>query len=129
MKTLFEILNYIITNIPVEGLIAAFTGSAVLTPITRKLKAKSDLFKMTLVWLTFAIGAGIYYLVHTPIQNPTIIAIQASVLYVTAQPIYMRLFKPLAVWFGEQLSKAAAFDEQVKAAKAPANAPSADFSN
>ena len=129
LQEILTTLNYIVTNFPIEGLVAAVTGSAALTPITRRLKAKSDLFKMTLVWLTFAAGAGIHYLSTTPTQDPRIIAIQASLLYVTSQPLYVKLFKPLAVWFGEQMSKAAAFDEQVKAAKAPVEPDTADFSH
>lgn len=121
-----EILNTVVNNFPVEGVVGVITGSSLLTPITRKLKNQSDLFKMTLVWCTFAVGAGIYYLLNTPIDNPTIIAIQASVLYVASQPFYMKVAKPIAVWFGDQLAKAAAFDEQVKQAKEPVTQ---DFSN
>ena len=128
MQEILNTLNYIATHFPIEGLVATITGSAMLMPVTRKLKKQSDLFKMTVVWLTFAIGSGVYYLLKTPIENPTIIALQASTMFVVSQPIYMKLFKPLVVWFTEQLSKAAAFDEQVKAAKV-STPDTADFSH
>lgn len=128
MQEVLNTLNYIALHFPVEGLVATVTGSALLTPVTRKLSSKSDLFKMTLVWVTFAIGAGVYYLLNTPVDNPSIIALQASAMFVASQPIYMKLFKPLVVWFGEQLTKAAAFDAQVKAAK-ETTPETADFSH
>lgn len=131
MKMLQEVLNtlnYIVTHFPIEGLVATISGSALLTPITRKLKSQSDLFKMTFVWIAFAIGSGIYYLLSTPVQNPTIIALQASTMFAASQPIYIKLFKPLVVWVTSQLTKAAAFDEQVKAAKV-STPDTADFSH
>lgn len=128
MQEILNVLNYIAVHFPVEGLVATITGSALLTPITRRLSQKSDLFKMTVVWITFAVGAGVYYLLKTPVNNPSIIALQASAMFAASQPVYMKLFKPLVVWFGEQLAKAAAFDAQIKAAK-EVKTETADFSH
>lgn len=73
-----------------EKLITKLVG--LITDVEKKLTA---LEKTLLVYFWGVILALGHYLLYVKTQNPWIVLGQGAVLYVTSQPFYLKLYKPL----------------------------------
>lgn len=129
MQEIYTALNEFATGVP-WGTLLTFIGasgglSALMTPVSRKLKNSHDLTKLLLVFIAGTTVATVNYLMHTTSQDPNIVFVQGALLTFMAQPFYLAILKPTAIWFGGQLAKATAYDEQVKSAavEVPTPAP------
>jgi apolipoprotein N-acyltransferase len=120
VDAIFGFLNYVTTHVPWELIGASGILSPLMIGVKKWFSVQNELVMFLLVFGTATLAAAVNWLLHTQSHDPNVILVQAALLTVMAQPFYFGLFKPLFKWLGGQLSKAAAYDQQLKAAAEPA---------
>jgi hypothetical protein len=114
-----------ISQIP-TGFWHVLLGAIILSPtvqgLKRLLKIQAAHHAFLLLSIVAMLAAAANYILHTPTANPSIIALQGSVLAFTAQPVYFILIKGL--WqnvIQENIVEARKFNDMVKSAAVPAD--------
>lgn len=118
LQKILDILN----NVPpgtYEAMIASGVISPVLLGIKKWLSVKSERVMVTLVIVIAMLTAAGNYLLHVPVHDPSIIALQGSVIAFMTQPVYFFFVKPLFNKVSETLSAASKFNDEVKSAVEP----------
>lgn len=123
LTQLLNVSNYLANHIPW----AAVGASGVLSPLVLAIKkwfsVQSERIMITIVALVATITAGANYLIHVPTHDPSIIALQATVLAFLTQPVYFFVVKPGFKWFQQRTEEAV----QLKLAQAGDPAPDQPF--
>lgn len=122
-------LNYLAVHVPWAAVAASGILSPILLFVKKWFSVQSEKVMISLVALSGMLVAGASYLLHVPTHDPSIIALQGAAIAFMTQPFYFFIVKPLAASVSEQLSKAAAFDAQVKSAAEPVATTGPDFSS
>lgn len=109
--------NFLTTALPY--LIAGGVLSPVAALINKAIKAQKGITKFVIVFVGATVGVVVHAFLATTTKDPNILAAQSAVVTFLSTPFYLLLVKPLSKWLGDQFSKAAAYDEQVKSAAEP----------
>lgn len=140
IKVAVDILNWIALNAPWEAIIASGVLSGLLVgpqKLVKKLFEHNEQVMILIVGCAGLLVAGGNYLLHTPTQEPTIVALQGLALAFGSQPFYFIIVKPLSkrasVWFAARVAEASLIREaraaaalEVAPTPAPAPVPVAD---
>lgn len=132
MHNLTTLLNYLADHWTTIGLYLAGAGilpAAVI--LTEKLILKIDelftdvqkkftpLEKTILVYLWGLILSLGHWVLYVKTNNPYVVLVQAAVLFVTSQPFYIKLYKPLKIWLAARVKEAEQLKQDAKAAIVP----------
>lgn len=116
---MLQVLNYIWLNIPWEALGAAIGVSGLLAVIKRWFDLRSERVMIFLVILFSLAAVAAEYLMSVPTSDPSIIALRASVLAFTTQPVYFFVIKPVITTLRERMIEAHANLLEAKSAAEP----------
>jgi hypothetical protein len=83
------------------------------------IKLNREQIMIVLVGLAGLTASAIHYLVSTPTANPSLVALQGLAVSFGTQPFYFLIVKPLSAYIAEQVTKAAAVDNDITSAKVP----------
>lgn len=109
--------NFLTTALPY--LLAGGVLSPVAALVNKLIKAQKGITKFAIVFVGAMAGVVIHAFLATTSKDPNVIAAQTAIVTFLSTPFYLLLVKPISKWLGEQFSKAAAYDEQVKSAAEP----------
>lgn len=125
-----DMLNYLATHVPWDAVLASGVLSGLLVgpkKLVEKWFKHNEQIMILVVGAAGLLVAGVNYLIHTPTQNPTIIAAQGLILAFMTQPFYFIVIKPvsrrLGVWFSAQLANASLLNDARSVLQPAAPAP------
>lgn len=108
MHNIITFLNYLADNWTSIGLYLAGAGilpfAVILTEklilkitslVTQTQKKLTPLEKTILVYFWGVILSLVHWILYVKTNNPYIVLVQGAVLFVTSQPFYLKLYKPL----------------------------------
>jgi len=123
---IINFLNDVATNVPwaTIGEVVAASGllSFILVPLKKPVAnwfKHNEQMMITLVGVGGVLIAAANYLLTTPTQNPSIIAMQGFVVAFGSQPFYFIIVKPLLRWITKQIAKGIALSNDVQSALLP----------
>jgi hypothetical protein len=132
MHNVTTFLNYLANN---WTTIALYLGAAGILPaaviltekliikiaefITKEESVLTPIEKTALVYMWGVILALAHWIVLVKTNNPYIVFVQGAVLFVTSQPFYIKLYKPLKVWLAKRIEEATQLRKDAAAATVP----------
>ena len=128
MENIISTLNNIVSHIPWQAIAASGIISPLLVGIRKWFNIKSKRVLIFLVSLMSAGAVTVNYLLRVPTSDPSILAIQASVVAFMTQPIYHFVVKPGFAWFADTIEAAALFKSEVRSAALPQSGVISDAS-
>lgn len=114
LNIIVNVLNWLATNLPIEAIVASgLLSTALLGPqkLVKKWFDHNEQVMILLVGVGGVLIAGANYLITTPSENPSIIALQGLALAFGSQPFYFIVVKPasraIGAWVTARVAEAA----------------------
>lgn len=111
-----------INKIP-PGTWQALAASGVISPTLQAIKhwfsIESEKYMVFLMIFASGVTAAVAYILNTPNQNPTIIALHTAIIGFITTPFYYYIVKPLYLKFISEVAQAKKLNEDIKSAAVP----------